>query len=605
MAEQDTVQRAIELAKAGQEAEALEIVVQVLKEDPDQVRAWATLARLIEPKDPSQAIFALKQVLRLRPDDAWARENLARLKGDSGDDVIPLWLIAAVATIAGAALLLLFVFTRPMRQDTQPEDASPLAERADPALQQVADLPMSDCRAIIEQALLVSDETCQRIGRNEVCYGNLTVAADLAPDIPQRFQLVGDVIPVESVRALYASPLNPDAREWGIAVFKLDAIMPGTMPGQTATFVVYGNTSLQNASGDMGAIYFSTGYGTITCDEVPFDGILVRTPEGGTVAFRANGADIMIGGTTVLESQPDGDMTVSVLEGSGTVTAGGSEQPVAAGNRVKVPLGGDGGLDAVGPPSGPQALPSQSDAWRCMFLGVNCPSEDQLAEGQPTSTPVPLDPNLPTNTPVPVPPGQPTNTSVPLPTNTSVPRPTNTSVPRPTNTPMPAAPGQPTNTPVPAPTKTPVPAPTKTPVPTKTNTPVPTKTNTPVPTNTPAPTNTPQTGTCSDISLSWSGDAELDISNDYGSDIILTEIDITWPASNGVLRQIKLGNPALWAGTKNPPSTTVTLTQDPEKRTVADGATKTLRFVFENPAASSGYDVTVEFDVGCSRSKST
>jgi hypothetical protein len=234
------------------------------------------------------------------------------------------------------------------------------------------------------------------------------------------------------------------------------------------------------------------------------------------------------------------------------------------------------------------------------MLTGNCPPV--VAGREPADDPASPGSGQPTNTPVPVAPGQPTNTPVPLSTNTPAPgQPTNTPAPgQPTNTPVPT----PTKTPVPTKTNTPVPTKTKTPVPTKTNTPVPTKTNTPVPTDTPAPTNTPETGTCSDISLSWSGDAELDISNDYGGDIILTEISITWPASNGKLKQIKLGSPALWAGTKNPPSTTITLTQDPEKRTVADGATKTLRFVFENPAASSDYDVTVEFDVGCSRSKS-
>jgi len=608
MVEQESVQRAIDLAKGGQRDEAVKMIARILKEDPDHVRAWATLARLIEAEDRAKAIFALKQVLRLRPGNAWARENLARLKGDEDDDLLPFWLAAAGAGAIMVALLFLVVFGGLLRRDGQP--GSP-AGQPDAALQQAVNLPMSDCRAIIEKALLVSDETCQRIGRNEVCYGNLTVSAELAPDVPRQFQLVGDVIPVEAVRALTASPLDVDAQEWGIAVFKLDAIMPGTMPGQTATFVVYGDTSLQNASGDMGAIYFSTGYGTITCDYVPFDGIMVRTPEGGTVSFRANGTDIVVSGTTVLDAQPGGEMTITALDGGTTVTADGKEQPVGPGQKVKVPLGGGDGLQAVGPPSEPQALPPTASTLQCMLTG-NCPpavagrepADDPASpgSGQPTNTPVPLDPNQPTNTPVPVAPGQPTNTPVPLSTNTPAPgQPTNTPAPgQPTNTPVPT----PTKTPVPTKTNTPVPTKTKTPVPTKTNTPVPTKTNTPVPTDTPAPTNTPETGTCSDISLSWSGDAELDISNDYGSDVVLTKVSITWPAGNGKLKKITLASPAIWTGGENPPSASITLGQSTDKRTIADGATKTLKFEFTGTPASSDYDVTVEFDVGCSRSKS-
>jgi hypothetical protein len=219
------------------------------------------------------------------------------------------------------------------------------------------------------------------------------------------------------------------------------------------------------------------------------------------------------------------------------------------------------------------------------LLGAHCPSPDELAALQPGEGET--GPGLPTNTPVPVALGLPTNTSVPLATNTAVP----------------LVPGLPTNTPVPTATRTPLP--TNTPVPTATKTPVPTATRTPVPTNTPVPTDTPETGSCSDITVAASGDAEFSITNDYSSDIVLTDVSISWPASNGKLIKITLNSPVIWSqpsGVSSPAD--VALSQSTDKRTIAQGATKRLAFQFENSPASSGYSVSVTFDVGCTRSAS-
>ena len=354
---------------------------------PDDAYAWAVMAQLAE--DQEQALQAVQHVLRLKPGSAWAQQFLARLKQEDepDDDPIPLWLIGSLAGLVGLLLLAVLVFAGPARRDRLASGGGLLG----PALQQVADLPMAECQALIEQALLVSDDNCQRIGRNEVCYGNNTIDAVLAADADDEFQDRGDVIPVQALQALTASPLNLIDEEWGVAVFKLQATLPRTVPGQNVTFLLFGNTSLENTSGDMQAIYFSTGFGTITCDAVPFDGILVRTPDGGGITFQANGTSFTLDGNTatILEAQPGGEMTVSVLDGQAVVTADGQEQPVAGGNRVKIPLGGEDGLNAVGPPSGPEALPG-GPGLGCTLLGLNCPSTPtpgpEIAAGLPTNS---------------------------------------------------------------------------------------------------------------------------------------------------------------------------------------------------------------------------
>ena len=93
------------------------------------------------------------------------------------------------------------------------------------------------CQRLIENALQASDQGCTRMGPNQVCYGNTTVNAQLAPAAPSRFEQRGDIINVDSLLGISVSPLDPAKDEWGIAVFKLLANLPRTLPGQNVTFI--------------------------------------------------------------------------------------------------------------------------------------------------------------------------------------------------------------------------------------------------------------------------------------------------------------------------------------------------------------------------------
>ncbi len=103
----------------------------------------------------------------------------------------------------------------------------------------------------------------------------------------------------------------------------------------------------------MQAFYFSTGLGSTSCTEAPPDGILVQTPEGaGRIELRANDVDIQLGSTAFLQAEPGENLTVSVVEGEGTVTADGVTVTIPAGAQVDVPLDDD--LSASGPPGEPR-----------------------------------------------------------------------------------------------------------------------------------------------------------------------------------------------------------------------------------------------------------
>jgi Bacterial SH3 domain len=101
----------------------------------------------------------------------------------------------------------------------------------------------------------------------------------------------------------------------------------------------------------LSGFYFSTGSGPrAACKDVPSGGLLIRSPKGLTVSFRANGADITIGSAVVLYAQPDESMSVVVLDGQATVSAQNFRRTVKTGQIVSLPLGGPHGRDVVGPP---------------------------------------------------------------------------------------------------------------------------------------------------------------------------------------------------------------------------------------------------------------
>jgi hypothetical protein len=79
MSDRAAVQRAVELIKAGRKADARDALKAVIAKDRDDPLAWAAMVQAVESRQ--EAIFCLKQVLRLKPGDAWATDRLRRLEG--------------------------------------------------------------------------------------------------------------------------------------------------------------------------------------------------------------------------------------------------------------------------------------------------------------------------------------------------------------------------------------------------------------------------------------------------------------------------------------------------------------------------------------------
>lgn len=224
-------------------------------------------------------------------------------------------------------------------------------------LQGVSGQESTACPVIVQQALATTAEACTATGRNQACYGNLDLTADPQPGVTDlKFEQTGDIADVTKISALRLSNLNAQTGTWGVALLKLRANLPETLPGQNVIVLLFGNVELlQDPHAENGqfmqAFYFRAGVGDAPCAEAPDSGILIQTPEGaGLINLRVNEVDIRLGSTVYLQSGTT--LTINVIEGAAQITSQGTTQVVPAGSKVNVPL--DENLAASGPPSNPE-----------------------------------------------------------------------------------------------------------------------------------------------------------------------------------------------------------------------------------------------------------
>ncbi len=150
------------------------------------------------------------------------------------------------------------------------------------------------------------------------------------------------------------------------------------------------------------------------------------------------------------------------------------------------------------------------------------------------------------------------------------------------------------------------PSPTRTRTVTPTPTIIKTATLPPPPTVTYSPTST--TDPCIDLSLgnfsAPSTIAKWRINNDSGSTVTLTDVSLSWPASNDLLFNVFFKGAVIWSGEGDPPSITIPpgWIGGPGARQFDSAAT--LEFFFGNPTAESGYNLQVTLSNGCTLSDS-
>jgi len=186
-----------------------------------------------------------------------------------------------------------------------------------------------DCPALVEQALAAVGQMCQSTGRNQACYGNIKIDTEPQPGADDfRFEVVGDTVNVADdtvnvadIQQMILSGMNEASSEWGVALLRLQTSIPGTLPGQNVTFLLFGDVALApdesvTDAPPLSAFLLRTGINDAPCEEAPESGLLVQTPEGvSEVTFSINGVEVQMGSTVLFKNDSEGAMSVSTLEG--------------------------------------------------------------------------------------------------------------------------------------------------------------------------------------------------------------------------------------------------------------------------------------------------
>lgn len=111
-----------------------------------------------------------------------------------------------------------------------------------------AALAQEQCPELVEQALQAIGDNCTEMSRNTACYGYELVRAEFVETLPDDvFDAPSDRADVASLSVLQTEPLSEDSQTWGVAVMKLQANVPESLPGQAVTFVLVGDVEVENA----------------------------------------------------------------------------------------------------------------------------------------------------------------------------------------------------------------------------------------------------------------------------------------------------------------------------------------------------------------------
>src|ERR1041385_8332754 len=95
------------------------------------------------------------------------------------------------------------------------------------------------CNQVLPLAQKSVSGKCNGLDVNQVCYANKTISVaypDQGNVNPVAFAQAGDIAPLSTFKSITTSPLNLETGEWGLAVVKVQATVPGATAGQAVTF---------------------------------------------------------------------------------------------------------------------------------------------------------------------------------------------------------------------------------------------------------------------------------------------------------------------------------------------------------------------------------
>lgn len=106
----------------------------------------------------------------------------------------------------------------------------------------------SACPALVELALSQLGNNCSNLSRNSACYGYNKVDATFAEGVNgDLFARPADRAELATLETVRTAPLDLGLGQWGIAILNVQANVPDTLPGQAVTFLLLGDTAVENA----------------------------------------------------------------------------------------------------------------------------------------------------------------------------------------------------------------------------------------------------------------------------------------------------------------------------------------------------------------------
>ncbi|GAB4512842.1 MAG: hypothetical protein OHK0046_12950 [Anaerolineae bacterium] len=112
---------------------------------------------------------------------------------------------------------------------------------------QIAQAQGVDCPAFVARALEQAAGNCDGLERNSACYGynmlQTTFSVEVAPEF---FTQPADRTELTPLQSIQTAPLNTSTGEWGVAIMNVQANVPTVLPGQAVTFILLGETTVEN-----------------------------------------------------------------------------------------------------------------------------------------------------------------------------------------------------------------------------------------------------------------------------------------------------------------------------------------------------------------------
>lgn len=104
------------------------------------------------------------------------------------------------------------------------------------------------CPPFVGDTLTALDTLCAATGRNQACYGNVSIDATPREGVSFQFADMGDIVAVSDIEAMQLAALDLMGELWGVALLRIQANIPGTLPGQNVTFLIFGDVEIANLS---------------------------------------------------------------------------------------------------------------------------------------------------------------------------------------------------------------------------------------------------------------------------------------------------------------------------------------------------------------------